>query len=201
MSVLASALINLTQFKAYLPDYTGGTKYDGLFEALIDSISEQFDGYVGRKLAKTTYTAVYFDGNRKDCLLLPQYPIVSIASIAEAGDALTEGEDNDYLLYADRGILKKVSGVWYKGSKTILITYTAGYTVQGANPGTGEVVLPADLKLACMIQVAREWKKNTLSEWGVISKSSPDGASVTKTETGLLKEVREILDRYRSFNL
>ena len=64
-----------------------------------------------------------------------------------------------------------------------------------------ETALPADLKLACLMQVAREWKKATLNEWGVISKSSPDGMSVTKTETGLLKEVREILDRYRSFAL
>jgi hypothetical protein len=201
MSVAAGSLITLAQFKAYLQDYSGGTKYDALFETLIDGVSEAFNAYVGRALAKTTYTAVYFDGDGKESLLLPNYPIVSITSITEDGSALTEGEDSDYLLYAATGILKRVNGAWYKGSKKIKLTYVAGYTVQGGTMGTGETALPADLKLACMIQVAREWKKATLSEWGLISKSSPDGMSVTRTETGLLKEAREILDRYRSFIL
>ena len=201
MAVATASLITLAQFKAYLPDYSGGTKYDALFETLIDGVSEAFNAYVGRALAKTTYTAAYFDGNGQGGFLLPNYPIVSITSITEDGNALTEGEDSDYLLYADRGILKRVMGAWYKGSKTIKLTYVAGYVVQGATVTAPDVALPADLKLACMIQVAREWKKATLSEWGVISKSSPDGATISRVEAGLLKEVREILDRYRSFFL
>jgi hypothetical protein len=201
MGVAAGSLITLAQFKAYLPDYSGGTKYDTLFETLIDGVTEAFNAYVGRALAKTTYAAVYFDGNGKESLLLPNYPIASVTSITEDGNALTEGEDSDYLLYAATGILKRVNGAWYKGSKTIKITYVAGYVVQGATVTAPDVALPADLKMACMVQVAREWKKATLSEWGAISKSSPDGMSVTRTETGLLKEVREILDRYRSYIL
>ena len=201
MAVLTSALITLAEFKTYLPDYAGGTKYDGLFEMLIDSVSTQFDRYLGRLLAKGTFTGVYLDGPDSRELVLPNYPVVSIASIYEDGVLLTEGEDYDYLLYADVGILQRLGGDWASGPKKILITYTAGYVVQGTTPLTGETALPADIRLACMMQVAREWKKNTLSEWGVVSKSSPDGLSVTKTETGLLKEVREILDRYRSFSL
>ena len=201
MGVATASLITLAQLKAYLPDFTGGTKYDALFETLIDGVSESFNAYVGRALAKTNYTAVYFDGNGKESLILPNYPIASITSITEDGTALTEGEDSDYLLYAATGILKRVNGAWYKGSKTIKLTYIAGYVVQGATATAPDIALPADLKMACMVQVAREWKKATLSEWGVISKSSPDGMSVTRTETGLLKEVREILDKYRSFFL
>lgn len=201
MSVLAKSLITLTQFKPYLADYTGGTKYDTLFELLIDGVSEAFNQYVARTLAKTTYTAVYLDGNGKARLFLPNWPIISVASIAEDGIALTEGEYNDYLLYKDEGILLRASGYWSAGPKMVLLTYTAGYVVQGATPSAGETALPADLGLACMMQVAREWKKGQLGEWGMTSKSTPDGATVARTEAGLMKEVREILDHYRRFHL
>ncbi len=201
MSVAAKSLITAAQFKGYIPSIAAGdTSNDTLFELLIDGVSEAFDGYVGRPLAKTTYTAVYYDGNGKETLLLPNYPIVSITSIAEDGTALTEGENSDYLFYAASGILKRVSGAWLKGPKKIKITYVAGYVVQGATPTAPDIALPADLKLACMIQVAREWKKTQDSEWGQTSKSLGDG-SVSFIEASLLKEVREILDRYRNYHI
>lgn len=201
MSVAAGSLITAAQFRAYVPAIPAAdTSNDTLFELLIDGVSEAFNKYVGRTLAKTTYTAVYIDGNGKESLLLPQYPVASITSITEDGNALTEGEDNDYLLYAASGILKRVSGAWAKGPKTIKITYVAGYVVQGVTVTAPDIALPADLKLACMMQVAREWQKTKGSEWGESSRSFPDG-SISRFETALLKEVREILDHFRSFTL
>lgn len=201
MSVAAGSLITAAQFRAYVPAIPAAdTSNDTLFELLIDGVSEAFNKYVGRTLAKTTYTAVYIDGNGKESLLLPQYPVASITSITEDGNALTEGEDNDYLLYAASGILKRVSGAWAKGPKTIKITYVAGYVVQGVTVTAPDIALPADLKLACMMQVAREWQKTKGNEWGESSRSFPDG-SISRFETALLKEVREILDHFRSFTL
>jgi hypothetical protein len=200
MSVAASSLITLVQFKPYLgPEYSG-TGNDSLFELLIDSVSEAFNSRVGRMLAKTTYTAEYFDGNGKESLILPNFPIVSITTIHEDGVLLTESEDGDYVVDYASGIIHRVGGVWLRGRHTIKITYVAGYVVQGASPGTGETVLPADLKLACMIQVAREWKKTQGSEWGETSRSFPDG-STSHVERGLLKEVEEILQKYRRYRV
>lgn len=199
MGLLASSLITVAQLKAYLLAsglVAAEVQHDALFEILIDGVSAAFDGAVGRALAKTTYTAVYFDGNGKADLVLPNYPIISISSIEEDGDALAEGEDYDYQLYASSGILKRTTGAWLKGSKTIKLTYIAGYTVQGGTLGTGEIALPADLKLACMIQVAREWKKAQGAEWGETSRSFNDG-SRSFVEKGLLKEVEDVLARYR----
>ena len=200
MAVLAASLITAAQFKPYLgPDYAGTTN-DPLFELLIDSVSEMFNGHVKRTLAKTTYTDAYFDGNGQGSLVLPNYPIVSVASIYEGGILLVEGAEADYVVDYATGIVHRVGGVWLRGRKTLKITCTAGYVVQGASPGTGETALPADLKLACMIQVAREWKKTQGSEWGETSRNFPDG-STSHVERGLLKEVEEILQKYRSYRV
>jgi hypothetical protein len=200
MSVAASSLITLDQLKAYLGPSFEGNQNDGLLELLIDSVTVMFDSHLGRTLAKTTYTNLYFDGTGKENLYLPNWPIVSITSIYEDDVLLTEGVDSDYVLYADIGILKRVSGAWLKGLKTVKTTLVAGYVVQGAAPLAGETALPANVKLACMIQVSREWKKTQGSEWGESSRTFPDG-STSRIERGLLKEVEEILDHYRRIRI
>ena len=201
MSVAASSLITAAQLKTYLgPEYSVGTDNDSLFELLIDSVSEMFNSRVGGTLAKTTYTAQYFDGNGKESLVLPNFPVISITSIHEGGVLLTEGEDGDYVVDHASGIIHRVGGTWLRGRHTIKITYVAGYVVQGTAPAAGETALPADLKLACMIQVAREWKKSQGSEWGETSRSFPDG-STSHVERGLLKEVEETLQKYRRYRV
>ena len=200
MSVAASSLITAAQFKTYLgPEYSG-TLNDSLFELLIDSVSEVFNSRTGRMLAKTTHTDQYFDGNGKQDLFLPNYPVISITSIYEDGVLLTEGEDGDYVVDYAGGVVSRVRGTWLRGRQTIKITYAAGYVVQGASPVAGETALPADLKLGCMMQVAREWKKTQGSEWGETSRSFPDG-STSHVERGLLKEVEEILQKYRRYRV
>ena len=200
MAVLASSLITAAQFKAYLgPDYSGAAN-DSLFELLIDSVSEMFNCHVGRTLAKTTYADAYLDGNGQESLVLQNFPIISITSIHEDGVLLVEGADGDYVVDYTSGLIHRVGGVWLRGRQTVKITYAAGYIVQGTAPGTGETALPADLKLACMIQVAREWKKTQGSEWGETSRSFPDG-STSHVERGLLREVEEILQKYRRYRV
>lgn len=200
MAVLASSLITAAQLKTYLgPEYSGSAN-DSLFELLIDSVSEMFNGHVGRTLAKTTYTDAYLDGNGQVSLVLQNFPIISITSIHEDGVLLTEGADGDYVVDYASGIVHRIGGRWLRGRKTLKITYAAGYVVQGAVPGTGETALPADVKLACMIQAAREWKKTQGSEWGETSRSFPDG-STSRVERGLLKEVEEILQKYRRYRV
>jgi len=198
-SVLDStALVTLAQLKAYLgPEFTG-TTWDAALEGIINSVSVMFDGYVKRTLAKTTYTNLYLDGNGQETLWLPNWPIVSITSIYEDDTLLVEGEDYDY--YPDSGELIRLDGVWFKGKKTVLITYAAGYIVQGGTAGTGETALPKDIVHACFMQSAREWKKTQGSAWGVNSQSFPDG-SITRFEGGLLKEVKEILDHYTRYGI
>lgn len=213
MSVAATSLITLAQLKVYLGSGFEGNQNDALLELLIDNVSVEFDRFLGRTLAKTTYTAIYLDGNGEDTLSLPNWPVVSVTSLYEDDTLLTSGLDYDYVLYTSESdaYLRKVNATWpgmtawgtstwLKGPKTIKLTYTAGYVVQGATPGAGETALPADIKLACMIQVAREWKKTQGAEWGESSRTFKDG-STTRIERGLLQDVEEILVRYRRVGL
>jgi hypothetical protein len=56
-------------------------------------------------------------------LLLPELPVVEVASIVENGVTLTEG---DYKL-GSNGILHRVGSYWYYGVQTIAIKYSHGY--------------------------------------------------------------------------
>lgn len=194
MSVAATSLITLDQLKVYLGSSFSGNTNDAMLELLIDSVSVAIDAHLARTLTKTTYTSLKFEGPDGPDLRLPNWPIVSITSIYEDDVLLVEGTDY-YVDYA-AGIIHRIGGNWVKGWNEIVVTYVAGYVVQGATPGAGETALPADIRLACSIQAAREWKKSQGAEWGESSRTFPDG-STTRTERGLLKDVEELLAKYR----
>ena len=182
-----NALITTEDLKAYL-DMKDSTQ-DKLLEILINAISTLFDQYTSRNLKEATYTDLYLDGNGEEIMYLPDWPIGSITSIAEDSVALTEGEDNDYYLYADEGYLVRISAVWLKGYKTIKITYKAGY-----------LTVPKDLQLACMEQVAYEWQRQKNRTWGESSKSKGD-FNISYIKDDLLSQVKKVLDSYRKMTL
>lgn len=196
MSLRATALVTVAAAKAYCGIETAITTWDSILETLIDGVSEAFNRSCDRTLAKATYTGAYLDGPGTRELVLPNFPVISITSVEEDDLALTEGDEYDYLLYAESGILWRVGGDWLLGPKTVKITYTAGYI---AIPGAGETEsIPADLKLAALQQVAAEWQAIKNKSWGKLSDSGPDGASITRFESGqFLREVRQVLERYR----
>lgn len=197
MSVDAKSWVTLAQAKAYVEIGSTDSTRDALLELVIDGVSAALANFLGREVAKVTYTDAYLDGSGEQDLFLPHYPVISISSLAEDGVALTEGLTGDYLLYASKGILHKPADVWAPYPKNVKLTYVAGYTVQGATPGTGEVALPHDLKLACMMQVAAEWKRSQQKTFGA-SSLSVGGASISlQPELELLPQVKTILLRYR----
>ena len=197
MAVAANSLITLAQFKAYAGIASTDTTRDAVIEPVIDGVSAMFCRILGRELAKTTYTDAYLDGSGEQDLLLPHYPVVSISALTEGDVALTEGIDEDYLLYAGEGRLHKPAARWVEYPKNVKLTYVAGYVVQGATPGVGETALPADLKLACCLQVAAEWKRSQRAEWGLTNISVPDGGIALLSQDALLPQVRAILRRYQ----
>lgn len=196
MAVAANSWITLAQFKAYAAITTTDTDRDSSIEPIIDGVSAFLTKLLGREVAKTTYTSEYLDGSGDVDLLLPHYPVVSISALTEDDIALTEGLTGDYLLYAAQGRLQRANGIWTSYPKAVKLTYVAGYTVQGASPGTGETALPADLKLACCLQVGAEWKRSQRSEWGLSNISLQDGSLALLAQDAILPQVKAILRRY-----
>lgn len=126
MALKANALVSLADLKIYLK-LTGDASFDTLLEILINHISSTFDKIVKYNLAEQTYTNQLYDGNDKRRLYLKHYPINLVSAIEENGVALTEGDDEGFMRYADGGYLWRVGGSWAKGNQNIDVTYKGGY--------------------------------------------------------------------------
>jgi len=64
-------------------------------------------------------------------LLLPELPVVSVASVVEDGETLTV--DDDYKL-ANYGQLVRIGQCWEEGIQIVTVTYTHGYDAYDALP-------------------------------------------------------------------
>lgn len=164
----------------------------GLAEMVINSVSQEFERYIGRVIKQVTHTALYLDGAGSKYLNFPTWPAASLGTVTEDGTLLTEGADEDYLLYTsdDSAYLYKVSGVWLKGPKTVLISTVA----------LGYATVPADLQMACLKQAAVEYQKTRLKGWNETSRSI-EGGSVSLVDPGLLPDVVAVLKRYTGYGL
>lgn len=172
---------------------SGETEDDSIIEYLIDGVSAAFNSYVGRQILEKTDTTLYLDGNGRALLQLPRWPVTSITSVTEDDAALTEGDDNDYVLYSDEGILRRIGTVWFKWPKSVLLaSLKAGYPIAS---------LPKDLKFAALKQIAAEFKDFRMRSQGEMSRTAPDGSTTKRELEQFLPEVKAVLDRYRGVSL
>ena len=117
------------------------TNVTNVFIPAADAAIENFVGYSLNYEASLSET---IDGNADDSIYLKRVPIVSITSIVEDGVTLTEGNDEDYVVYKQLGLVKR-TGLQYWSSQrlqNIAVTYNAGYSDSEA---TAEDI-PKDLK-------------------------------------------------------
>jgi uncharacterized phiE125 gp8 family phage protein len=182
-------LITLSDLKTYLE--ITDTTFDTILNDLIEAVSEEFETYTSRKFIQATYTDEYFDGDGTRILWLPNWPIISVTSVVENDVTLTEGNEEDYIVYKEEGYLWRVGTVWAEGVKNIKITYTAGYLQSD---------IPKDLVLAVKKQVAFEWQKQKSKRWGEQARTFPDG-SITFIISELLPDVQDILNRYKRMRI
>lgn len=150
MALEDNALVSLSDLKVYLK-LTGDASFDTVLEILINHISSTFDNIVKFNLAEQTYTSQLYNGNDKARLYLKHIPINSISAITEDDVELTEGDDEDFMIYGDRGYLWRVAGNWAKGEQNISITYKAGSVAisrMNFDSGSEEPVIGATLTSA-----------------------------------------------------
>ena len=187
MSLAANALVTLAAVRTYLEMKAGFTTDDALIETIIDAISSHADRITGRNIISATYTAILLDGNGERELQLPNWPVTGTFTLLEDTVAITEGVDEDFLLYADEGYIYRYGKPWIEGRKLYTLTYTAGYLI-GA--------VPADLQLAVKKQVAWEYKKFQNKALGEETRSMGDGSTTFQMDE-LLPEVLETVLRYQ----
>ena len=191
----ATGLLTLAQAKEMLKIPTLTTASDALLCSMIDGVSDGFNSYTGRILATATYTAATYNGSGSRYQFLPNYPLTAVTTVKETDEGGNESTITAYVPDNARGILIKNlgEGNWCPGTLNIKVTYVAGYVI------TGTPTIPGDLKLACLEQVAYEYKKFSQQGWGVTSVSYPDGTISKVGEAEFLPMVKATLDRYRRY--
>jgi len=142
MTLVDYALASLADVKLFLGIASGDTSKDELVKLYINIATDEIESYTGRRFEATDYTDVTFNGNGEKEILLPQYPIISITTLAKNGayNNTSDWEDlgtEDYW-WNEFGI---VSGVckFSEGVENYKATYRAGYET-----------IPYDLQFACM---------------------------------------------------
>ena len=178
-------LISLATLKGYL-GISDNTE-DATLTTLIEQVSSQFQTYLDRKLELIERTQ-YFESGA--VLVLSEHPVNLIAAFTLTiyDSALTI--NNDYYVDADKGIITLLIAQITSYPRKIKVIYTAGYDATN-----GVLNVPDDIKYACTKQCAQELARK---KTGGVSQLSLESGSVTyEQSSGFLKDIKEILDRYR----
>ncbi len=148
MPLAENALTTLEAVKSYLNIDWSQTVDDEKLEGLINACSTAIEDYCKRKFKEQTLTEEY-DGTGNKYLLLDQYPVKSITSVAI--DDITI-DPTGYKINKKTGNLIRKNSYWVKGDINITVTYTAGLTE-----------IPAPLELACKHFVMSFFKADVAS--------------------------------------
>jgi hypothetical protein len=195
MALIAQALVTAEEVEGYCQIQS--PEHDVVVELLINGVSQQFSTYAGRAFISTVYTALALDGNGKSDFYLPNWPITTLTSVTEDSVLLTL--NTDFYVDMTRGLLSKgkynwpwydYQAKWTTKQQAVVVTYTAGYTL---------ALLPADLKLAALKEIARQYQIFITKGNGVAS-SSVQGSS-SSAATPEKPEWMEVVARYRRIRI
>lgn len=198
-------LAALEDLKRYLQ--ISGQEHDDLLASLLRAVSAQFAAHTGRVLAARAYSPdpaspdhdpdnAILDGNGHPDLLLPQYPVLELLSLAVDGQAVPPaapggGASAGYLLDRAAGVLSLAAGIFSRGKANVLVAYRAGFAA-----------IPADLAQAALEQAAVRFQESAAGQGrlGVTARTLADG-SLSYAASPLLPQVAAVLERYRSRSL
>lgn len=190
MSLTSAALVTLADVKTFL-GISGLSENDGNLEMVIEGVSAAFTNYADADFKSATYTSAKLDGYGRTYLYLPHFPVTTFTSLYEDETLLVK--DTDYYVDTDWGILYRLpSGwpsdlpalCWGQGRQLYTATYVAGYAT-----------VPLDVKLACLVEVARQYEVIDKRMWGETSRTV-EGVSVSLNTDELLGSTKATLDRY-----
>ena len=180
------AVTTAAKVKAFMD--TEEDRWDTLIATLITNCQSIIEDYCNRILDAADYTE-YHDGGGVDFFIVKNPPINTITSVHDSSDRTYGAGDlvstDDYVSYANEGIVQLDGGVFLDELKNIKIIYNGGYSS-----------IPGAIEQAATEMVAKKLREGTKGEYGMVSRSFPDG-SVAFTQDDLLPSVKRILNQYR----
>lgn len=182
----------LTRVKDFMGATTTDAARDALLTSLIESVSREFEAYIGYPLASAARTEYHDLKLDTRILFLAVVPVASIAEVKVGPanwdfaslTALTA--DTDYHLGAD-GQLYLNFRPGAIGLQKAKVTYTAGL---GASDEAVATAAPA-LAMAANEQVAEEWRRR--SNPSTVSYPTPKGSKTLDAPHRMLPRVHELL--------
>jgi len=163
-------------------------EFDALIADLNDQASSTIEAYCQRDFEQHADDTVALDGNGRDAIRLPGYPVTSIASVAVGENNPTTLDSSEYRVRDSAafpgdngGVLERKHAVWPEGWENVDVTYTWGYA---SPPGAVERVAD-DLVIEALQAGAKDAKGK-----GATSLSL-DGFSVSFPEGGLRMDLDE----------
>ena len=125
--------------------------------ALLDLATELIKAEADQTIDQVTNDSITVDGTGTGRLVLPEWPVTSVASVTADGTLLTFADDYKWTL---RGVLLRVGAVWVYDIGNVAVVYTHGYSVT-----------PPALTSVCVEMAARAW-------------STPASGAVTQESIG-----------------
>jgi uncharacterized phiE125 gp8 family phage protein len=191
ITLSSKALVTLADVKGYLG--LRETSGDEQLLTLINAISLQAQNGIIRRDLESVERTEYYDGDGTNVLVLKHYPVTDISSFVAftGGGELTV--DDDYVLLADRGIIKLKYLLFPRSYQEIAITYTAGYEDADSD---GALDVPWDLKQSIIEAVALRKRQKDKKWIGLRSQSRGDNSAEYSLAT-FPTQITDVWKRYR----
>jgi hypothetical protein len=136
----AGDLTDLPTVKAWLGVTT--TTYDTQLGGLVTAVSSFVANYLGRQLLTASYAETY-RGNGQASMVLRNFPITAVSSVAFAGQTITAAADpvalTSGVLFDDRALT--LVGYRFPIGLPVVVSYTAGYATTPPDIGQAAVEL------------------------------------------------------------
>lgn len=165
------------------------SEFDALIAELNDQASDTIEEYCRRDFEHHADDSIEIDGNGRDAIRLPGYPVESIASVAVGEESPTTLDADEYRVRdnpahpgENAGVLERRKAVWPEGWENVQVEYTWGYST---TPASIERVAD-DLVIEALQAAAKDAKGK-----GATSLSL-DGFSVSFPEGGLRVDLDEL---------
>ncbi|OCJ12475.1 hypothetical protein A6U86_05485 [Rhizobium sp. AC27/96] len=196
MAVGPNDLVTLAQAYAWLQVLPGSD--DTNLQFAISAYSQLIADWCSRTFVVSTFSEVY-DGHDNARMMIRNYPIISVASLA-INDLAVNPATSTFgpgYTFKNRSVDLMGGAIFYRGLSNVAITYTAGL-----NP------IPIDLQMACLEWMKVAYNENRDRDPNVVSQRAGDteqkyqaGGSVTilpGEAAAMPASVYAVLSQYRN---
>lgn len=150
--------------------------------------TQEISQFVGRELTHETGKTVTLDGNNRNSMKLPDWPVQQATEVTVGGTTQSSG---DYRV-SDAGILERRVGVWPNGWENIEVTYDVGFPDgAGAAEEVAEEIAIETVNKAVAARKADGKSSVSMDGYSVAFDSTLDGINLDEAQRERLRPYRE----------